>query len=56
MVTLYVRATSTSPWHWCENCSKYPGELANTSHVRPRENLCEECDALETTGRCEEAP
>ncbi len=55
-MTLYVRAPTDERWHWCENCSKYPLELANTTHHRPDDSLCEECEALETAGECEESP
>ena len=52
-MTLFVRAAGASEYHWCENCSKYPDELANMTHTRPEGYLCEECEAQEKAGDCD---
>jgi hypothetical protein len=53
---LYVRGSRDAAWHWCENCPKYPAEFGNTSPTRPRDNLCDECEALQQAGACDEDP
>jgi hypothetical protein len=53
-MTLYVRGPGGSLYHWCENCSKYPAELANTTHNRPEGVLCPECEEKEKSGGCDE--
>ena len=53
-MTLYVRAPGDSEYHWCENCSRYPADLANTTHTRPEGYLCEECTAKEQARECDQ--
>jgi hypothetical protein len=52
-MALYVRASRDDAWHWCENCPSYPAAFANTTPTRPREHLCDTCEALNRAGDCD---
>jgi hypothetical protein len=50
----YVHAPGvTNIWHWCTNCSDYPGTPTGHTSVRPTGQLCDQCKAKETAGTCQ---
>ena len=46
--------SSDGLWHWCHNCSKFPGTdgYGERSLHQPTSDLCEECLQREREGRC----
>lgn len=49
----YVHAVGVpNIYHWCRNCSKFPGSIGGSTQVRPEGKLCDECKAKERNGTC----
>ncbi len=49
----YVHAPGVyNIYHWCRNCSKYPGKPEGATTTRPEGKLCDECKAKEKAGNC----
>lgn len=48
----YVQAEGSDNWHWCQNCSNYPSNIAKSRKTRPRTDLCNQCKSKEDNGNC----
>ena len=53
-MALWVLAVDTNLWHWCQNCSQYPGShlIADRRFENPGGDVCAECRSREAEGRC----
>ena len=53
-MALWVRARDTGIWHWCHNCSLYPGPglIGDRTFELPSGEMCPECRSREDEGRC----
>ena len=50
----YVHAPGvTNIYHWCKNCSNYPGNPQGARTDRPEGYLCDQCKAKEKDGTCQ---
>ena len=53
---LFRRREGSDVWHWCANCSNWPGEAYAERDTKPRSGeLCDECRGKDRQGRCEPA-
>lgn len=50
----YHKKKGSDTWHWCRNCSNWPGTGSDTTgtDTRPGGDLCNECKAKEKDGNC----
>jgi len=49
----YVQARGSDTWHFCKNCSRYPGNPEKKQSTRPTSGeLCNECKSKEKAGNC----
>jgi hypothetical protein len=49
----YRQKRAVETWHFCANCSKWPGWNYHVSYERPSTGkLCEECQTKRTDGTC----
>lgn len=49
----YVHAPGVpNIYHWCKNCSNYPGNPQGATSVRPVGKLCDQCKEKERNGNC----
>jgi hypothetical protein len=54
----YVQAPGSDSWHWCENCTSYPSNIAkretHPGKERPKSGeLDDQCKAKERNGDCD---
>ncbi len=50
----YRRKIKSSKWHYCRNCSHWPGRNYDTSFTKPRDwRLCNECRTKQRSGNCQ---
>jgi hypothetical protein len=49
----YRRKKGSDVWHWCKNCSNWPGYPYDEQSDKPKSGeLCNECRRKETNGEC----
>lgn len=49
----YVHAPGVpNIYHWCRNCSNYPGSPQGATTTRPVGRLCDQCKSKEENGTC----
>lgn len=53
MASQYRKARGSDTWHWCSNCTLYPGSNYDTSPSKPTSGeLCNQCRGKERDGDC----
>jgi hypothetical protein len=54
MAKEYRRRKGSDTWHFCSNCSNWPGVGYERSRSKPRSGeLCNECKSKKDRGKCQ---